>query len=79
MKPFVHFVLGDSRHNTFHLVSLALCAIGMFVVATATDLGPFAPPLLAMGIYLVLFSILLQLFFWGKVLLRKALASWLDL
>lgn len=77
MKPFVHFVFGDSRHNSYHLVSLALCALGIFVVATATDLGPFAPPLLAMGIYIVVFSILLQLLFWLRVAARRVLAKWL--
>lgn len=77
MKNIVGFFLKDSRHSTYHLVSLAVFVLGFFVTLTATDLGPFAPLLLSSGIYLVMFSILLQVVFWLKMGLRKALSSWL--
>jgi hypothetical protein len=77
LKNALGFLLADSRHSTYHLVSLAVFALGFFVTLTAADLGPFAPLLLSSGIYLVIFSMLLQIVFWLKTGLRKALSSWL--
>jgi hypothetical protein len=77
MKTALGLLLNDSRHGTYHLVSIAVFVLGFFVCMTATDLGPFAPLLVSTGVYLVVFSGLLQLVFWLKAALRKVLASWL--
>lgn len=77
MKTVLGLLLNESRHGTYHRASLALFLLGFFVACTATDLGPFAPLLVSGGVYLVVFSLLLQLLFWLPVGLRKALSSWL--
>jgi len=77
MKNVVGILLNESRHSSYHLASLAFFVLGFFVASTATNLGPFAPLLVSGGIYLVVFSVLLQLLFWSKVALRKDLSSWL--
>jgi hypothetical protein len=77
MKSVFGLLLNDTRHSAYHLASLALFVLGFFVTFTATDLGPFAPLLVSSGIYLVMFSIVLQVLFWLKAGLRKVLATWL--
>jgi hypothetical protein len=77
MKNVVGVLLNESRHTAYHLTSIAFLLLGFFVAFTATDLGPFAPLLVSGGIYLVAFSITLQLLFWLKVALRKVLTPWL--
>lgn len=77
MKSVVGFLLNESRHSAYHLMSIAFFVLGFFVALTAADLGPFAPLLVSSGIYLVAFSITLQLLFWLKVVLRKVLSPWL--
>ena len=77
MKNLFDVILNDSRYSVYHLASVALFLLGFFVTFTASDLGPFAPLLVSTGIYLVVFSLLLQGVYWGKTLLRKMLGSWL--
>jgi hypothetical protein len=77
MKNVVGLLLNESRHSAYHLTSIAFFLLGFFVALTATDLGPFAPLLVSGGIYLVAFSITLQLLFWLKMALRKVLSPWL--
>lgn len=77
MKSLLDVILNDSRYSVYHLGSIALFLLGFFVTFTASDLGPFAPLLVSTGIYLVVFSLLLQGVYWGKTLLRKMLGSWL--
>jgi hypothetical protein len=76
MKSFLGFLLHESRHTAYHLASIAVFTLGFFVALTATELGPFAPLLVSSGVYLVIFSLLLQAVFWLKALLRKVLSSW---
>jgi hypothetical protein len=77
MKKTIAFFLRDSRYTVFHIFSLAFFFFGFFVAITATELGPFAPILVSSGIYLVMFSVVLELMFWFKVLLRRILRPWM--
>lgn len=77
MKNVLGLLLNESRYSAYHLASVAVFLLGFFVALTATDLGPFAPLLVSSGIYLVAFSLLLQVLFWLQVGLRKVLSSWL--
>jgi hypothetical protein len=76
MKIVLGFLLNESRHTAYHLASIAVFMLGFFVALTATELGPFAPLLVSTGVYLVVFSMLLQTVFWLKVVLRKVLSPW---
>jgi hypothetical protein len=76
MKTILDTLLDESRHGSYHRTSVALFLLGFFIAFTATDLGPFAPLLVSGGVYLVTFSVLLQLLFWLQVGLRKVLSSW---
>lgn len=71
MKTVPSHLLADAKHGGYHHASIALCLLSLFIAVTATDPGPFALLLAAGGIYLVLFSILLQALFG----LRKPLSS----
>jgi hypothetical protein len=77
MKRILGFLLNESRHGAYHRASVALFLLGFFIAFTATDLGPFAPLLVSGGVYLVAFSVLLQILFWLQVGLRKVFSSWL--
>lgn len=77
MKTVLGLLLNESSHSAYHRASVALFLLGFFIAFTATDLGPFAPLLVSGGIYLVAFSVLLQVLFWLQVGLRKMFSSWL--
>jgi hypothetical protein len=77
MKRILSYFVSETPYSTYHLLSLALFLLGFFIAFTATDLGPFAPLLVSGGIYLAIFSLLLQVLFWFKVGLRKVLSRWL--
>jgi hypothetical protein len=76
MKRFLSYLLNESQYSTYHLASLGLFLLGFFIALTATDLGPFAPLLVSSGVYLAIFSLVLQVLFWAKVGLRKVLSLW---
>lgn len=48
------------RYAVFHALTLACALTGGIVLLTAGDLGPLAPLLLAMGLYLTLFAVLAE-------------------
>lgn len=77
MKKTLTFFLQESRYTAFHIASIAFFIVGFFIAMTATELGPFAPMLVSAGIYVVIFSGVLQLVFWLKVLLRRVLRPWM--
>lgn len=76
MKTVLGILFDESRHRCYHRISIRLFLLCFFIAFTATDLGPFAPLLVSGGVYLVVFSVLLQLLFWLQVGLRKVLSSW---
>lgn len=79
MKKILTFLLRDSRYSIFHIAAISFFVVGLFIAMTATELGAFAPVLVSSGIYLVVFSLVLELLFWFKALLRRLLRQWLAL
>lgn len=79
MKKIFRFLLRDSRYTAFHVFAISLFFFSWFVVMTATELGAFAPLLVAGGLYLAFFSLFLEVVFWLKVLGRRLCRSWIAL
>lgn len=79
MKNVCRYLLCDTRFTSFHISACSFVLAGLFIASTASDLGPYAPLLVAFGIYAMLFALLLEAVFWLRVVLRKLLAKWVAL
>jgi len=49
-----------SQHTAFHALAVSGVITGGIVLVTAGDLGPWAPMLLALGLYLIVFCVLAE-------------------
>jgi hypothetical protein len=63
---------GPGQRTGFHAVFVAAIATGVGVLATAGDLGPYAPMLIALGIYAIVFGMAAE----GVMLARWLIARW---
>lgn len=61
MRPALVALASPGSYAAFHAITLACALTGGFVLLTAGDLGPWAPLLLAMGMYSILFAAVAQL------------------
>lgn len=73
MKKSLAFVSNRSRRTAFRIFAITCLLIGFAVGTTSDQLGPLAPLLVPAGIYLALISIVLELAFSLKPLLRRLL------
>lgn len=71
MSRFLRVASRPGRHTAFHATSLAAIATGACVLVTASDLGPYAPMLLALGFYAIFFGVFAEAAF----LARKLIAA----
>lgn len=56
MSSLLHRLAAPGMHTGLHVSSVAAIVTGCAVLVTAGDLGPFAPMLLACGLYLIFFG-----------------------
>ena len=76
MKTIVRLLHRRGEHSAFHIFAVSSFLLGFFIALTAADMGPFAPLLIAIGIYAAVFSIFAEAIFWGLVLLRRITSRW---
>jgi hypothetical protein len=63
---------GSQNGGSFvlHTLAAATLATSLTILGTAGDLGPFAPMLIAVGLYLAVFGMLIYLGLAGRALVR---------
>jgi hypothetical protein len=59
------------RHTAFHASCGSIVLTGMIAIATAGDLGPYAPLLIAIGFYLVIFGALAELLLGARTVIAQ--------
>lgn len=59
-------IFEETQFTTFHIFSIAFFVLSTFIVYTANELGAFAPLLIAVGIYIGIFAIVLEVIYWGR-------------
>ena len=69
-QPIVNSILSvvaaPGPSSTFHTLIVAAVATSAGILATAGQLGPVAPVLIAAGIYLLFFALVAELVFWSR-------------
>lgn len=61
MNALLNFLSRTSCRIEFHAVLIALLLTGVFMVATASDLGAMGPLVISFGIYVMFFAIVAEL------------------
>jgi hypothetical protein len=63
MKKIFQYLAKTGEHVVLHCAAISLVIVGIFMVATASDLGPAAPIFIPLGIYMSLIGICMELLF----------------